>query len=382
MKKFIFSAVAFAIAAQLVSRAAAKDFPGIVINHLPATNRSYLGSPSIAVLPDGTYVVSHDIFGKDSSRDQTLVFQSHDCGVSWKKISEIKGQWWSTLFVHRANLYLIGTTREYGFAAIRRSTDGGESWTEPKDANSGLLLAEGEYHCAPVPVVIHNGRIWRAMEDAMGEGGWGKRFRAFMMSAPEDADLLKAESWTFSNRIARNPDWLNGSFDGWLEGNAVVLPDGQMADILRVASTNYPEHAAIIRISSDGKNAAFDAAKDFVEFPGGSKKFTIRFDPQTKRYWSLANPVPKNFQDTQPDHTRNTLALTSSADCRNWRVEKTLFQNRDGKKHGYQYVDWLFDGDDLISVIRVAHDDEFGGANNYHNSNYITFYRVKDFRQN
>ena len=333
-------------------------------------------------MADGTYVVSHDNFGKDSTEDKTLIFQSRDKGATWNQIAKLQGQWWSTLFVHRTNLYIIGTTRAYGFAAIRRSSDGGKTSTEPKDADSGLLLADGRYHCAPVPVIVHHGRIWRAMEDAMGGGGWGKQFRAFMMSAPEDADLLQAKSWTFSNRIERNPDWLDGSFDGWLEGNAVVLPDGQMADILRVASTNYPEHAAIIRISTDGKNATFELRKISWNFPAASKKFTIRFDPQTKRYWSLANPVPKKFQNNQPDHTRNTLALISSNDCRDWRVERSLFQNPDVKKHGYQYVDWLFEGDDLIAVIRVAHDDDFEGANNYHNSNYITFYRVKNFRQN
>jgi hypothetical protein len=377
MKKFL-SAITFVFA--LSNFVGAESFPGVVIDHLPATKKAYLGSPSIAVLPDGAYVASHDIFGKDSSRDETVVFESRDKGATWKKISEIRGQWWSTLFVHRTNLYLIGTTREYGFAAIRRSSDGGKTWTEPRDSNSGLLRDDGAYHCAPVSVVVHNGRIWRAMEDAMGEGGWGKRFRAFMMSAPENADLLKADSWTFSNPIARNSNWLGGAFDGWLEGNAVVLPDGHMADILRVASKNYPERAAIIRISDDGKQATFDATNDFIEFPGGAKKFTIRFDSQSKRYWSLANSVPKKFQSTDPDHARNTLALVSSADCRNWRVEKVLFQNPETKKHGYQYVDWLFEGDDLIAVIRVAHDDDFGGANSYHNSNYITFLRVKNFR--
>ncbi|MEO6182360.1 MAG: exo-alpha-sialidase, partial [Verrucomicrobiota bacterium] len=245
---------------------------------------------------------------------------------------------------------------------------------------SGLLLSDGRYHCAPVPVILYNGRIWRAMEDAMGDGGWGKQFHAFMMSAPEDADLLKRESWTFSNRIGRETNWLNGSFEGWLEGNAVVLPNGQMTDILRVASTNYPEHAAIIQISADGTKASFDPATDFVEFPGGAKKFTIRFDPKSKRYWSLANPVPEKFRSSQPDRTRNTLALVSSIDCRKWSVDKILFQNADSKTHGYQYVDWLFEGDDLIAVIRTAHDDDFSGAHNFHDSNYITFYRVKKFR--
>ncbi len=365
-----------------ISAAPAKtNFPGVVIRHLPATNQAYLGSPSIAVLNNGTYVVSHDVFGKDSTRDQTFVFESHDRGANWKQISEIQGQWWSTLFVHRTNLFLIGATRENGFLGVRRSSDGGKTWTKPKDENSGLLLSDGRYHCAPVPVIVHQGRIWRAMEAVVGDTGWGKHFQAFMMSAPDDADLLKRESWTFSNRIARETNWLNGSFDGWLEGNAVVLPNGQMTDILRVACTNYPERAAIIRVSADGTKATFDPTNDFIEFPGGAKKFTIRFDEKSKRYWSLANPVPEKFQTGQPDRTRNTLALVSSSDCRNWRVDKILFQHPDTKFHGYQYVDWLFEGNDLIAVIRTAHDDDFGGANSFHNSNYITFYRVKNFRK-
>ena len=34
------------------------------------------------------------------------------------------------------------------------------------------------------------------MEDKGGPGtGWGRHFRAFMMSAPVDADLLEAEGW-------------------------------------------------------------------------------------------------------------------------------------------------------------------------------------------
>ena len=354
--------------------------PGVVINHVTATNKTYIGSPSIAVLPNGTYVVSHDLFGPGSTKNKTFVFASADKGTTWKQISEITGQWWSTIFLHRTNLYLLGTSAEYGFVVIRKSIDGGKTWTEPKNEYTGLLLGDGRYHCAPVPVVIHQGRIWRAMEDAMGGGGWGKHFRALMMSAAEDADLLEAKSWTVSNRLPRDPNWLGGSVDGWLEGNAVCLPNGEMTDILRVASTNYPEHAAIVKISADGTKASFDPKNGFVEFPGGAKKFTIRFDPKSKFYWTLANVVPKEFQNNLPDHTRNTLALVRSKDCRKWQVRRTLVQNDDVKKHGYQYVDWLFEGDDLIAVVRTAHDDEFGGANNYHNSNYIAFLRVKDFR--
>ncbi len=58
---------------------------------------------------------------------------------------------------------------------IHQSQDGGKTWSQPTGKDHGLLL-EGQYHCAPVPVVIHNGRIWRAVEDAAGGTKWGVRF--------------------------------------------------------------------------------------------------------------------------------------------------------------------------------------------------------------
>lgn len=355
--------------------------PGVVINHSPAASRQYIGSPSIAILPDGEYVVSHDFFGPGSTRDRTLVFASADRGRTWARRAEIQGQWWSTLFVHERALYLLGTSREYGHAVIRRSNDGGRSWTEPKDKHSGLLLADGRYHCAPVPVLVHDGRLWRGMEDAMGPGPWGHHFRAFMMSAPVGADLLEAESWTCSNRIGRDPSWLGNTFGGWLEGNAVATPDGRVVDILRVDVPLGPEKAAIVSISADGKSATFDPREGFVDMPGGAKKFAIRFDPETRRYWALSNVVGKEFRDRKPASVRNRLALIESTDLEQWRVVTVLLDHPDVPRHGFQYPDWQFDGADLVAAVRTAYDDGEGGAHNAHDANYVTFHRVPNFRR-
>jgi photosystem II stability/assembly factor-like uncharacterized protein len=379
MKKAVRFVCALAIA-RLSCSAVSNQVPGVVIDHISAETKRYIGSPSIAVLANGNYVASHDVFSKGNKGNMTFVFSSQDKGATWKPLGEITNQWWSTLFVHGTNVYIMGTTKAYGAAVIRRSNDGGKSWTEPVDKSCGLLLAEGKYHCAPGPVVIHNGRLWRAMEDAMGPGGWGSHFRAFMMSAPLDADLLKAESWTCSNRLGRDTNWLGGKFGGWLEGNAVVTPTGEIVDMLRVSVPNYPEYAAVIHISNDGTKATFDPKHDFIQFPGGAKKFTIRFDAETKRYWSLVNYMPEKFRSELPDHTRNTLALVSSPDLKKWNVHQIILQHPDTKTHGFQYVDWLFEGDDIIAVARTAFDDDSGGAHNYHDANYLTFHRVKNFR--
>lgn len=361
---------------------AAPKVPGVVIDHSLAATRQYIGSPSIVILPNGEYLASHDLFGPGSTKRHTRIFGSSDRGESWKKRAEIDGQWWSSLFVNRGAVYTMGTSAEYGFAVIRRSDDGGKTWTTPVDAGTGVLHGDGKYHTAPVPVVVHAGRIWRAMEDAQGPGGWGDHFRAFMMSAPEDADLLKAENWTGSNRIGKNKQWLGGAFGGWLEGNAVVTPEGGIVDLLRVDTKKGPEEkAAIVRISADGKEAAFDPGKDFFDFPGGCKKFTIRYDEKTKLYWSLTNWVPENERGGDPAKTRNTLALISSADLRDWKVRSVILHHPDAAVHGFQYVDWQFDGEDLIAAVRTAFDDGFGGAHNQHDADFMTFQRVRGFRR-
>ena len=355
--------------------------PGVVIAHEPATAQVYLGSPSLAILPDGEFIASHDFFGPGSTSDTTRIYTSRDRGLTWERRAEIHGAFWSSLFVHRRALYLLGTSRQDGFVVIRRSTDSGRTWTEPHDARSGLLLADAKYHCAPTPVIEHAGRVWRGFEDVMGPGGWGSAFRSFMLSAPAEADLLVATNWTASNRLGRDATWLDGRFGGWLEGNAVVTPAGQIANVLRVDYRDPRERAAVVNISADGANASFDPARGFIEFPGGCKKFTIRRDPLDGSYWSLSNFIPEAQRGGNVERTRNTLALVHSRDLRAWEVRAVLLQHPDRERHAFQYADWQFDGHDLVAAVRTAFDDDAGGAHNSHDANFITFHRWPEFRQ-
>jgi len=367
-----------------VPPAPAKRPPGVVIDHRPAASGLYLGSPSLAVLPNGDYLASHDFFGPKSDefgRPASVIFRSADRGQTWQQVAQVRGAFWSNLFVHRGAAYFMGTDKHHGRIVIRRSTDGGATWTEPRDATSGLLTPAGEYHTAPLPVIEHDGRLWRAFEDAMGGTEWGKRYRAGMLSVLADADLLGATNWIFSNFLPRDANWLKGDFNAWLEGNAIVAPDGRVVDILRVDTPGLPERAAVVELSADGKTASFDPATGFVNFPGGAKKFTIRQDPRGGGYWALATVVPESFGEAgRPGGIRNTLALTHSADLRKWAIRCVLLRHPDVARHGFQYVDWQFDGDDLIAACRTAYDDAEGGAHNHHDANYLTFHRWKNFR--
>lgn len=252
------------------------DVPGIVINHSPATSGRYVGSPSIVVLADGTYVVSHDFFGPNANHEtypSSVIFASSDSGKTWRKQADIAPLFWGTLFVHDEMLYIIGTQHEYGDVLIRRSEDGGRTWSEPDGPTTGRLRT-GVYHCAPGAMVVHRGRIWRSFELAEGER---PNWPAVVASASIDSDLLNADNWQFSKPF-RHP-WFHGQ---WIEGNLVVTSQGALVNVLRTNGQG-DDRAAIIHVSEDGLSLSHDRQRDIIDFPGGGSKFTIRFDAKTSR---------------------------------------------------------------------------------------------------
>ncbi len=186
---FLFNLVLLLSTGCYAQRLETKNIPGTIIAHSPSPTGIFLGTPSIAIAPDGTYFVSHGHFG--NIRDLVHIYRSDNKGLTWQKISEVSG-FWSGLFWHRDDLYLMGTSSAYGHLTIRRSDDRGVTWTEPTDQNNGLIrrhTPDKGYHTSAVSLVTHNGRIYRPFEISRRDGGWGK-FEAMVFSAPEDADLL------------------------------------------------------------------------------------------------------------------------------------------------------------------------------------------------
>ncbi len=125
--------------------------PGVVIDKSWDFANLYVGSPSIEILPDGTYVASHDFFGSIENLDlRTHVFESKDKGQTWKLIAKIPNQRASYLFLLNDALYAIGWTPGEGFrdatkdsmcsVTINKSTDCGHTWTTHADYKSGHLI--------------------------------------------------------------------------------------------------------------------------------------------------------------------------------------------------------------------------------------------------
>jgi hypothetical protein len=360
--------------------------PGVVVSHSPASTRIYLSSPSLIILPDGKYCATCDEFGPGSTERTsgvTHVFISGDRGKTWDRLPKVQPAFWSTLFVHHKALYLIGSTNsgKDSRLIIRKSPDWGRSWSNPTGPADGLLLPDVPVQTNAGNVTLCHDRLWFAsVFDLLGPHGWGTSFRFFVMSAPLKADLLKDSSWTYSTPIVYNPTFLQGGFHGMVEGTVTTGPSGWPVTLYRVDDRDPQEKALVGKVSRDGTVLGFDPLKDIINFPGGCKKFIVRFDRVSKVYWSLSNWVPKRHIGSNPERTRNTLALISSPDLYHWTIRAVVLHHPEVKYHAFQYVDFQFDANDLVALSRTAYDDGLGGANSFHNSNFITFHRFQNFR--
>jgi len=360
----------------LVPARAEENVPGTIVHYSDPATGVYFGNPGLVIMPNGDYIASHDIW----PGVRTYLVRSQDAGKSWQLLNSLAGQYESSLFVLNGDLYLIGAyvDAEGSSIVVRKSTDGGIIWTAPSSSTSGRLVTaplSRAYHAAASPAIVVNNRLWRAMEredpDAYDDPSIpdASIFHSFVISAPVNSNLLDAASWTFSNELFLS-DYLPKEY-GWLEGCTVPAypaTSGFVVNMLRVS--HHYEKAAMISISEDGSGASFDSNDGIIDFNGGMSKFEVHYDPESNRYWSLVN----NRSDT--NIVRNLLDLKSSPDLINWTIEATILYDPDPDYHGFQYASFLFDGDDIIAVVRTS----VNGANSFHNSNYITFHRIHNFR--
>jgi hypothetical protein len=359
---------------------------GTVINYIHPEDYTFNfsgrspASPSIAKLPDGRWVASHDVFWGAGGQNLTFVFRSEDEGRTWSYLTALYPCFWGKLFVHRDTLYMLATSTEYGDLLIGRSDNGGADWSAPTTLIGGGSREEGGPHKAPQPVIAHKGRLWSAVEyGSWPVGGYG----AGVVSAPENSDLLDSANWTATPFLRYDCNWPGtidgGDRPGYLEGNAVVRPDGQLVNILRYSTRGgIPDYgrAIMLNVNADDPDAPLAFAQ-VIDFPGNMSKFTIRYDSVSHRYWALVNRVSSGNV-----RQRNILTLTSSADAIHWAIHRDILNYEDNgwpednTKVGFQYADWMIIGEDIAFVSRTA----IHGAYSYHNANHLTFHRIENFR--
>lgn len=344
-----------------------------VVAYTGADSGVYAYSPCILKV-GSTFYASYDV-----NCQYTVIMKSTDGGESWTQTASIGLLYWATLFEHNGDIYVIGTYNGAGSAhiGISRSSDGGFTWTEMTVERGAINYYGLTTHGAPTPVVKYKGRIYRVFESSQQE------YREFLISADESADLLDPANWELHKwlTLADDPvktDKTPKIFQGkWIcEGNAVIGKDGELYVLSRCESFPVHNKGFLSKLSSD--KSELEAIQS-VDFPGGQTKFTARYDEKTGKYIAIVNYIPDG--DIAP-YQRNYNALAVSDDLVNWKIAEILLCDRtvmngfySMSRHAFQYTDWIFDGDDIVMVVREAQDE----AKNFHDNNYVTMYRIADY---
>lgn len=358
---------------------------GRPVNYLHPQDSAYwfsgnsLCSPALLKLGSGRLLVSMDVYRPRWGQNLTMLFSSDDGGNRWDYLTDLFPCFWGKPFVHRGTLYMLAMTTEYGDLRIGRSDDGGKTWP----AFTTLFPGSGNRDCggphkAPLNILPYRGRLWTAVD----YGTWERGGHANgVLSAGEDDDLLDPASWTLTPFLPFDDGWpgaAQGKSRGCLEGNMVVLPDGRLVNLLRYQiQMCVPTHDRAVMLAVDDRHPEAPLTLHrVVDFIGGNSKFSVCRDEVSGYYLALVNRVA----DPALPMSRDVLSLTKSRDGEHWELAADLLFHHDGqgsdKAVGVQYPDMLIDGDDLIWVQRTA----MNHALNFHDSNYITFHRLENFR--
>ena len=109
-----------------------------------------------------------------------------------------------------------------------------------------------------------------------------------------------------------------------------------------------------------------------MNFPPGDIKFEIL--QKDGLYYAVGNAPPLPGQETLSS-PRNVLALYASTDLLHWEHRRDIINHADMDelRVGFQYPSCLLEGDELLVLSRTA----WNGAHNRHDSNMMTFHRVK-----
>jgi len=356
---------------------------GNIVNYLHPEDKAYsfsgqyLCSPSLVRHPDGFLLASMDLFEGNKPQNLTLIFRSDDNGETWHYVSELMPCFWGKMFIHKGELYMLSVSTEYGDLLIGKSTDGGKTFGMPTVIlrGSGRGIVAGT-HKAPQDIYYTNGKLYTPIE----WGSWQIGGHAVMvLSCDENADLLVAENWTLSEPVKYNPKWEGipeGFSNGNIEGNIVRHPDGNLYNIMRYEMCYLvPDRGLIMayKINEEDPDAPLEFSHT-IKFMANATKFAIKKDEVSGKWYSIANRLtPERHQGA-----RNLLSLMVSDDVENWEVVCDIIDARDKNPQytGFQYVDFLFDGDDIIFLSRTG----MNRPNTYHNTNYSTFHRIKNFR--
>ncbi len=331
--------------------------------------------------------------GDYPSGNQLRILLSDDGGENWRESRSRLPMLHTILFRAGDSLYALG---QGGALLISRSRDNGESWSEPV-----VLNHECNWHQSAGRVDYRHGKIYLVYEQYIPDAPW-PGVAPVLMAAREDADLCVRTSWTFSEPFRVEPLLAKLTTAGWphfggggaygaLETNVIRIydsdhqfydPDDRTVLLLMRAETGIGNTGAILKgvEAADGSLRIEPLLSPsgslffLIPLPGGQLKFHIDYDPVSKLYWMVSSPRVDGYRKSGT-RDRGSLELLYSVNGIEYRSAGTVAKGEPprGSRH---YASLLIDGDDLLVLARSGDNR----ARSLHDGNWITFHRVKNFR--
>lgn len=359
-----------------------------VVARSPTPRTQYLGSPSLLRTASGKVYLMHDQFSAATGRLYASDGEKGGYGIA----DFPSGMFWPTIWEHTdGNLYILHFAAEFGNIVLKKSTNGGLTWTSVTLSTSGgpVPAASGSYkwhRAGGLKPLYHDGYLFFGLENQ--PGAYFDGFLAHVLYAPEGADLMAPGNWKSAGPLARgttgglaNRTQPSAATPGFLEGNICADDAGQLWYIARFSGSTTLNKCLRIPLGWDGSTITMPAwSADFiVDCPVGTVKFEmVRHGAY---YYALGNTATTDLSATSQDQ-RVEVALyrTPGADLStfSWEMVDTVLTDADLAsgmsdadnvlRHGVQYPSFDIAPDGTVRALyRVA----VAGSDTFHNSNLI-----------
>ena len=166
---------------------------------------------------------------------------------------------------------------------------------------------------------------------------------------------------------------------------------GKVFHIFARCYTGLPWTGAMCKVveNEDGSmHTMFETAPSgkrmfYVNIPGaGYSKFHMLYDEESKTYWLLTNEFTDSMNkmekipaEKHAGYDRSRLVLYYSYNCFDWLFAGVVTAGEE-LTQARSYASMVIDGEDLLVLSRSGDENAFNG----HETNMITFHRVKHFR--